>query len=300
MIPVYRNEKAVTLTHAGIKEALSKVPNHDYEFIFVDDGSDDGSLAELLEIRKGDPKVKVITFTRNFGQIPAILAGFREATGDAVINVSADLQDPAELIPQMVQSWEAGNEVVICYRTNRDDGLMSSVFSRITWGIVKLSYPEMPSGGFDYVLLDRKALDAFNGIDARNRGFQGDILWFGYRTSFIPYVRKKRTIGRSQYSLPRKIKNFIDGVLDASYLPIRLCSALGIATAGFGALWSATIVWSWYFHRTPFTGWAPTMIAILMVGGMNMFMLGIMGEYVWRVYAEVRKKPNYVIRTIWK
>ena len=256
----------------------------------------DGSLKEILDLRQKDPHVKAITFTRNFGQMAAMLAGFREATGDAVINISADLQDPVELIPEMVEKWESGAEIIVCYRTDRSDSTLARISSRIAYSVLRLSLPQIPRGGFDVVLMDRIVMDTFNAIDVRHRFFQGDLLWTGYRTSFIPYVRQKRTIGRSQYNFGKKLKNFLDAVLDASYLPIRFMSLLGLITAGLGILYSLTVIYAWLRGDTPFTGWAPIMIVILLVGGLIMVMLGVIGEYVWRINEEVRKRPNYVVR----
>ncbi len=297
VVAVYHNEGAIALTHERIQGVFARdLARHDYELIFVDDGSKDGSLREILGLREQDARVKVITFTRNFGQMAAMLAGFREATGDAVINISADLQDPVELIPQMVEKWEGGSEIVVCHRADRADSILARLFSRLAYGVLRLSVPQIPRGGFDVVLMDRTVMDVFNAIDVRHRFFQGDLLWTGYRTSFIPYVRQKRTIGRSQYSFAKKLKNFLDALLDASYLPIRFISLMGLVTAGLGLLYSATIIYAWLRGETPFSGWAPIMIAILVVGGLIMVMLGVIGEYVWRINEEVRKRPNYVVR----
>jgi glycosyltransferase involved in cell wall biosynthesis len=197
----YHNEGALSKTHEKIQSVFSsEIAQHEYEIVFVDDGSMDGSLGEMLSLREQDSRVKVITFTRNFGQMAAMLAGFKEATGDAVINISADLQDPVELIPQMVEKWQGGAETVICHRTDRVDKLSAKLFSRLAYGVLRMSLPQIPPGGFDFVLMDRKVMDAFNAIDVRHRFFQGDLLWTGYRTSFIPYVRQQRTIGKSQYN----------------------------------------------------------------------------------------------------
>ena len=297
VVAVYHNEGAISKTHEKIQSVFANdLTTHDYEIIFVDDGSEDGSLAEILNLKEQDPRIKAITFTRNFGQMAAMLAGFKEATGDAVINISADLQDPVELIPQMVDKWVSGSEVVICHRTDRSDSLLSKIFSNMAYGVLRISLPQIPPGGFDFVLMDRKVMDSFNAIDVRHRFFQGDLLWTGYRTSFIPYVRLKRTIGKSQYNFGKKLKNFLDAILDASYLPIRFISLLGLITSALGVLYSATIVISWLRGETPFAGWAPLMIAILLVGGLIMVMLGVIGEYVWRINEEVRKRPNYVVR----
>jgi dolichol-phosphate mannosyltransferase len=296
VVAVYHNEGAISKTHEKIQSVFLALPQHEYEIVFVDDGSKDGSLKEMLNLRRLDDRVKVITFTRNFGQMAAMLAGFKEASGDAVINISADLQDPVELIPQMVEKWEGGSEIVICHRTDRSDTLFSKLFSRLAYGVLRMSMPQIPPGGFDFVLMDRKVMDEFNSIDVRHRFFQGDLLWTGYRTSFIPYIRLKRTIGKSQYNFGKKLKNFLDAVLDASYMPIRFISLVGVITSALGILYSVSIVISWFRGETPFAGWAPIMIAILLVGGLIMLMLGVIGEYIWRINEEVRKRPNYVVR----
>jgi dolichol-phosphate mannosyltransferase len=184
---VYRNERALSLTYEKIRTVFeTTLRDYQFEAVFVDDGSDDGSLAELLALRQADPRVKVISFTRNFGQMAAMLAAFRYTSGDATINISADLQDPVELIPRMVEHWEKGSEIVVCYRTDRSDTVTAKIFSRIAYSLLRLSIPQIPRGGFDFVLMDRTVLDAFNEIDVRNRFFQGDLLWSGYRTRCVP------------------------------------------------------------------------------------------------------------------
>lgn len=297
VVAVYQNEGAISKTYEKIKGVFAdQLAAHAYEVIFVGDGSTDGSLAEIRQLCAADPNVKGLTFTRNFGQMAAMLAGFKEASGDAVINISADLQDPVTLIPQMVDQWLAGSEIVICHRIEREDSWLAKTYSRMAYGMLRMAIPQMPAGGFDFVLMDRRVMDEFNAIDVRHRFFQGDLLWTGYRTSFIPYERQKRTIGKSQYNFAKKLKNFLDAMLDASYLPIRFISLVGLVTSALGVLYSLSIVFAWMRGDTPFNGWAPIMIAILLVGGLIMVMLGVVGEYVWRINEEVRKRPNYVIR----
>jgi glycosyltransferase involved in cell wall biosynthesis len=300
IIPVFRNERSIVMTYDRIIALCqSDLAGYGREFVFVDDGSDDGSLAELLEIRRRDPTVRIISFTRNFGQMAAILAGLKASTGDLVLHLSADLQDPVELIPRMVQQFEAGNEVVVAYRENREDRMTSRLSSRLFYRIIRLSFPEIPPGGFDYVLMARTVVDAFNSIDVRNRFFQGDVLWLGYKTSFIPYTRAKRAFGKSQYTFAKRLKNSLDAILDSSYLPIRFISLVGVLTAFSGFLYAIDIVYARLRHNITFTGWAPIMILILVIGGLLMLMLGIIGEYVWRIYDEVKGKPNYIVRQIY-
>lgn len=297
VVAVYQNEGSLSQTHTQISALFSgTLQDHELEIIFVNDGSTDGSLEELRGIHVLDSRVKVISFTRNFGQMAAMLAGFAEASGNAIVNISADLQDPIDLIPEMVKLWHGGSEVVVCYRTNRSDPLPAKALSWIGYSIIRVGVPEIPRGGFDYVLMDRVALDQFNAMDTRHRFFQGDLLWPGYRTSFIPYERLKRTVGRSQYNFAKKLKNFTDAVLDSSYLPIRLMSLAGVLTSLLGLLYALSIVVAWFLGSTPFEGWAPIMMVILTMGGILMFMIGIIGEYVWRINEEVRRRPNYIIR----
>lgn len=297
VIAVYQNAGALTETHKQLSALFEgSLAKHEAEIIFVNDGSSDGSYEELLEIKKTNPEVKVISFTRNFGQMAAMLAGFKEASGDAVVNISADLQDPIDLIPEMVSQWESGTEIVICHRVNRSDPLAAKLFSNFAYNMLRAAVPQIPKGGFDFVLMDRVAMDHFNSMDTRHRFFQGDLLWPGYRTGLIPYERRERTIGHSQYNFSKKMKNFLDALLDSSYFLIRAISLAGVITSLLGVLYSLTIIWSWLMGETPFDGWAPIMIALLIVGGMIMVMLGIIGEYVWRINEEVRKRPNYVIR----
>lgn len=295
VIPVFRNEGSITPTYQKLFDLVRKL-QLDYELIFVNDGSDDNSLNELIALHENDPNVKVLSFSRNFGQVPALIAGWREVTGDAVISMSADLQEPIELIEQMIEKWKAGNEIVICHRVDRDDSFIANKASMVFYKMMKYVNPKMPEGGFDFLLIDRKALTVLNQIDERNRFFQGDILWLGFNTAFIPYNRLKRTIGKSQWTLSKKLKYFLDGLLNTSYMPIRVMSLMGIIFSLLGFVYAVVIAYNRLMHNTPFDGWAPIMILILIIGGLIMLMLGIIGEYVWRTYDETRKRPIYIIK----
>lgn len=295
IIPVYRNEGSIAITYDKLTGLMQRL-GHDYEFVFINDGSDDGSMDEILSLYNKDNNVKVISFSRNFGQAAAIIAGYREVTGDASVNMSADLQEPVELIEEMIARWQQGNEIVICHRIDREDSFIANNASKIFYKMMQYANPKMPKGGFDFILMDRKALDAINQIDERNRFIQGDILWLGFSTVFIPYSRLKRTIGKSQWTLAKKLKYFIDGLLNTSYIPIRLMSLLGICFSAFGFLYALVIAYNRFINNTPFIGWAPIMIIILIIGGLIMLMLGIIGEYVWRTYDETRKRPLYIIK----
>jgi dolichol-phosphate mannosyltransferase len=296
VIPVYRNESSLDATHACVLEVLrSHLPRYGYEMVFVDDGSDDRSLERLEAIVRRDPNARALSFSRNFGQVPAIAAGLREVTGDVAVILSADLQDPPELLTSMIADWERGYHVVICHREKRHDGLLPRLGSRLFYGLIHLINAQMPVGGFDYLLLSRTAVGELNKIDERNRFLQGDVLWLGLPTRFLPYERRPRQTGRSQWTSTKKIKYFLDGLLSTSYWPIRAMMLLGLLTGLLGMLYAVVIVYARLVHLTPFQGWAPLMIVTLVLGGMNMLMLGIIGEYIWRTYDEARGRASFVV-----
>ncbi|WP_102407620.1 glycosyltransferase family 2 protein [Parabacteroides bouchesdurhonensis] len=297
VIPVYRNENALILTYRKVKAVLERdLSQYEYEFIFVNDGSDDNSLDELLSLRQQDNKVQVISFSRNFGQVAAMIAGYKYCRGDVLVSMSADLQDPAENITKMIRKWEAGNEIVICHRIQRNDGLGARIGSKIFYSLMHYVSPRMPKGGFDFFCLDRCVVDCLNKIDERNRFLQGDILWMGYNIVMIPYERVKREIGKSQWTLRKKVKLFIDSLIAMSYLPIRIMSLLGIIVSLIGFIYSAIVFIGYFYNETPFKGWTPIMMVILIIGGLLMLMLGIIGEYLWRILDETRKRPLYIIK----
>lgn len=296
VIPVYRNESSVDATHACILDILgTRLSRFSHEFVFVDDGSDDRSLERLEAIARRDSNSRVLALSRNFGQVPAIAAGLREVTGDVTVILSADLQDPPELLTSMIEDWERGYHVVICYRERRHDAWLTRLGSRVFYSLIHLINSQMPVGGFDYMLLSAQAVRELNLIDERNRFLQGDVLWLGLKTRFLPYERRARPAGRSQWTTTKKVKYFLDGLLSTSYWPIRAMMLLGLLTAAAGFLYSAVIVYTRLVHLTPFQGWAPLMIVTLVLGGMNMLMLGIIGEYLWRTYDEARGRAPFVI-----
>jgi len=297
VIPVYNNQGSIRLTWQAIRELFQDVLSaYDYEIIFVDDGSRDASYEEMCEIAAEDSKVRTISFSRNFGQLAAIIAGYDQACGDAIVSMSADMQDPAELTVDMIKAWEAGSEVVIGYREAREDSIGARFFSKLAYSAVRASNPNIPTGGFDFVLMSRRAMDVFLSLKGRNRFYQGDVIWAGLPATFLPYTRRKREIGKSQYTFSKKLKLFYDFALDGSYLPIRMMSGAGLLVALIGVFYAVAITIGWALGKTPFLGWAPIMVAILLIGGTLMLMLGLIGEYLWRILDEIKAKPLYVIK----
>ncbi len=267
-----------------------------FEIILINDGSDDGSWEEIQEISQHNPCIKALSFSRNFGQVPAIIAGVQHCSGDAAVIMSVDLQEPVSLITEMISAWKANSQIVVCHRMDREDSVIANATSSIFYRFMKIANPKMPKGGFDFVLLDRAAIDVFTSIDERNRFFQGDILWMGFNVRFIPYKRIKRTIGKSQWSFGKKLKYFIDGALNTSYIPIRFMSVVGILTAMIGFFYALIVGYAHFIDKAPFKGYKPIVILILIIGGLLMIMLGIIGEYIWRIYYETRKRPLYIVK----
>lgn len=297
IVPVYMNEGSLLKLHSQLSEVISKInKKYSAEMVFVNDGSTDNSLKILMDLRKKDKRIKIIDFPRNFGQSAAIYAGFENTESNLAIVTSADLQDPPQLILKMIEKWEKGFKVVICERTSREDRWPARLTSFIFYSFIKKFVPNMPRGGYDYFLLDKMVYKKLFYLNEKNSFLQSDILWFGYKTFFIQYCRNKRSIGISQWTLGKKFKLLIDGFISVTYFPIRLISSIGLIIAIFGFLYSFVVLYAWFFKKTPFTGYAPIMMVLLTVSGLIIIMLGIIGEYQWRIYDEIKKKPRYIVQ----
>jgi dolichol-phosphate mannosyltransferase len=303
VIPVYYNEGALTSTLASLKqEVVAANPSRRFEVIFVDDGSGDGSLDELMRLRDANPDlVTVIKLTRNFGQVSALTAGHVHARGRCVVAMSADGQDPVRLINDMLSAhFDEGYEVAVCTRVGRDESLYRILTSRIFYNMMrKMTVPDMPAGGFDFMLISRRVLPILlRNLDANNF-WQGQLLWLGFPTKFIEYQRRSRAVGRSRWTFGKKLTYMIDGMMSFSFLPIRIISGAGIIVALLGFLYALWIVIAYFAWGLPVKGWAPIMIIMLLMGGFQMLMLGVVGEYLWRTLSQVRNRDRYVIDAIY-
>jgi polyisoprenyl-phosphate glycosyltransferase len=304
VVPVYCNEGSLMNLYKEIyKNVVMYNKSKSYEIIFVDDGSTDLSFDVLLGIKQQDNEnVSIIKFTRNFGQLSAVIAGYNHAVGDCIINISADLQDPPHLINNMLDAfYNEQYEIVINYREARDESIFRKSTSAVFyWLMKKLSFPDMPSGGFDFVLISRKVKEQILKINEANPFFQGQVLWTGFKKKYISYKREARKTGESKFSFSKKIKYLIDGVMAYSYLPLRLMTVIGILVSILGFFYAITIFLFKIFGKMPIEGWAPLMITVLMLSGIQMVMLGVIGEYLWRVLDQVRGRPLYIIDKILK
>jgi polyisoprenyl-phosphate glycosyltransferase len=304
IIPVYCNQGSLEETYAKLKSEVIEYNNSlTYEIIFIDDGSYDSSLDELTRIRDIDPAhIKIIKFTRNFGQVAAITAGYHLARGRCIINISADLQDPPSLINEMLNShFNNKYDIVVCTRESRDETIFRTVTSKIFYKLMnKLTFPNMPIGGFDFVLISNKVRDIILSKKEANPFWQGQILWTGYNIKFIPYKRERREVGTSKWSTSKKIKYLIDGIMAYSYFPLRVMSFTGLIISILGFMYAIFIFLARILGEVPIQGWAPLMIILLVLSGIQMLMLGIVGEYLWRTLDQVRNRPPFVIENIFE
>ena len=300
VIPVFQNELNIAPTYHTLKSELEKTDLFEFEILFVNDGSTDNSWPELLKVYNADPeRITLINLLRNFGQVPALLAGFANATGDCVVAMSADLQDPPALILEMIEEWNRGHKLVVATRESRHDGYLNKLTSQVFYRLMrKFAIPNMPLGGYDFFLIDRGIVEILLQMDERNLFLQGQILWVGHPPKLIHYERRKRELGKSQWRLSRKIKYFIDGFVAYSFFPIRLVSVLGIAVFFLGIILSVIIAIQTVLFGTKSVGWSSLMVALLTLNGLQMMMIGVMGEYLWRNFDETRKRPLYLIENI--
>ncbi len=298
IIPVYFNEGSIKLTHKVLKEKiLIKFPDLLFEIIFIDDGSRDNSYNEMLEIKELDNNVNLIQFTRNFGQVSAVYAGYEFAKGKGILNLAADLQEPPELIISIIDSFIKKEAMIIAgKRIERDESFYRTKTSQLFYYFMrKLSFSNMPNGGFDIVLLDQKVKDFILDSKESNPFWQGQILWSGYSIKFIPYNRQKREIGKSKWTFTKKMKYLLDGILNYSYAPLRFFSVVGMISFMLGIIYSVVIFISYFTGNYPFKGWAPIMIIILLFSGLQFVMLGLIGEYLWRAFEQTKNRPKYII-----
>jgi polyisoprenyl-phosphate glycosyltransferase len=297
IIPSYNEEENLPSLYERLKH-VAEGQTHTFEFIFVDDGSTDGSLQILEDLARNDKRVKAIKFSRNFGSHAACLAGLSKSAGDACTFLSADLQDPPEMIETLVNEWQKGYQIVIGVRQWENDP--KRLFPTLYYKAVRrFALKNMPATGTDVFLIDRKVVDTIVSIQEKNTSIFGLILWSGFKQTIVAYNKGARQKGLSKWTLGKKIKLFIDTFVSFSYIPLRLISLVGILLAFLGFLYAFFIVFNRLFFSVPVEGWASLMVALLVVSGTQLVFLGILGEYLWRNFDETRKRPAFIIdRTI--
>lgn len=301
VIPVYYNEPNLPETIPQLLSLRDSLEQYHLELVFVDDGSGDKSLQILLDHQRAYPQnITVVKLTRNFGSMAALQAGFTVASGDCVSIIAADLQDPPELLVQMVDHWEKGSKAIFAVRSDRQESWLQKFFANIYYALLRrFAVPQYPPGGFDFLLVDRQVVNDVNAIREKNTNLMTLIFWLGYQAVFIPYTRRQRTKGKSRWTLSKKIKLFVDSFVSFSYFPIRLLSTIGLLYAMASFLYGCFIFYVWLRYGIEVKGWVPMMILLSFTAGLQMTLLGILGEYLWRTLDEARKRPPYVIDNIY-
>jgi polyisoprenyl-phosphate glycosyltransferase len=301
VIPCYYNEENIPVTAKELIENEQHFPEGtEFEYVLVDDGSKDKTYEKLLEFKNNYPSnVKLIKLAGNVGSYNAFLAGLNYVTGDCVVLLTADLQDPPELIPKMLDYWSKGLKFVIANREDRDEGIMQKMFSNLYHGLIKkYALKNIPSGGYDLVLFDKALKDHLVRINEKNTNQVYLLSWLDYDYVSIPYTRRKRDLGKSRWTIQKKIKLFIDSFVSFSYIPIRVILYTGIVL-GFSAFaYAIFLIFAKIYGMVDVKGWTSMMLVILFVSSFQMIALGVIGEYVWRGLDSSRNRPNFIIDKI--
>lgn len=297
--PAHNEEANLPLLYEALQRDLAEI-GMDWEWILVDDHSSDNTFGVFSRLAAEDGRLRGLRLSRNFGSHKASLCGLREAKGSAAVLLAADLQDPPAVILQLLEAWRAGGQVVWAVRQARPGEKTSNVlFSRFYYWMMRrfVGMSSMPAAGADFFLADRRVLDALAQFNENNVSLLALVCSLGFRHAHVQYVKEARQHGRSSWTLGKKVKLMLDSVIAFTYLPIRYMLAFGSAVGMFGFLYSTLVVYN-YVQGSPTQGWSSLMVVVLMLGGMQMMMLGILGEYIWRALDESRARPLYLVEQV--
>ncbi|MDR0272065.1 MAG: glycosyltransferase family 2 protein [Clostridiales bacterium] len=299
VIPAFNEQEVIEETYKRLS-AVMKGMDEPYELLFVNDGSRDKTAEIIAGFCANDESVRLVNFSRNFGHMPAISAGMEYARGEAVFIIDADLQDPPEIFPQMAEKWREGFHVIYGQREKR---VGETIFKKLTAKIFyrfirKMTSVDMPVDTGEFRLIDRKVCDAVNRLPEKNRYIRGLVSWVGFRQTAIMYVRQERFAGTTKYPLRKMIAFAMDAVTAFSYKPLKLATTLGFFISIASFIYLAVIFFQRFFTETTITGWASTVAIILLTQGIVMMILGLMGEYIGRIYEEMKDRPAYIVQEI--
>jgi len=302
VVPFFNESAGVDSFYQAIAAVTSRLPAIDFEIVCVDDGSRDDTLARLVDLVQRDSRVRVIELSRNFGKEAALTAGIDAAAGDAIVPIDADLQDPPDVIPALVDEWIKGAEMVLARRTDRStDSLLKSKTAQWFYRLHnKLAYIQIPENVGDFRLMDRVVVDALKQLPERQRFMKGLFAWVGFRTASIQYARAPRAAGQSTFSGWRLWNFALEGITSFSTTPLRIWTYIG----GFGALFSiayATFILVRALVRgVDLPGYPSLLVSILFFGSLQLIGIGVLGEYIGRIYIEGKHRPNYIVRRTYR
>ena len=298
VVPMYYEEEVAKECYTRLKDVLEKIENYNYEIIFVNDGSKEKTVEILKKIAKENKNVKIISFSRNFGHQCAVTAGLRYVTGDAIVIIDADLQDPPELIPEMIKLWEEGNEVIYGKRKSREGEsrfklLTASMFYKT---LNALSDVEIPKDTGDFRLVDRKVVDTINNMPEHNKFLRGLFSWVGYKQIPFEYEREERFAGKTKYPLRKMLKLASDGIISFSTKPLKLVGLLGFISIVISILILIYALLSYFLKLNQLSaGWTSLMVAITFFAGVQLLSIWLMSEYIGRIYDETKQRPQFII-----
>ncbi len=295
--PAYFEEEVIEQCYIELKNIMDKY-NWKYEFIFINDGSTDRTLEILKSISNNDSGVKIIDFTRNFGHQVAVTAGIYHSTGDVTVVIDADLQDPPRVIVEMVEKWQKGFDVVYAKRKKRNgESKFKLITAKVFYRFLNyMSEIDIPMDTGDFRLMDKKVVEAFKQMPERNRFVRGMVSWVGFDQTYIEYERDERLAGETKYPLKKMIKFATDGIVSFSTKPLKMVQALGFITIIMAVFIFIYSLASKYIFKTVTPGWTSIMIIISFFSGVQLFSIGILGEYIARVYDESKNRPLYLIK----
>lgn len=298
VIPMYYEELVAKECYSRVTDVLTKIENYEYEIIFINDGSKDKTQEILEEIAKTDENVKVISFSRNFGHQAAVTAGLKEVTGDAIIILDADLQDPPELIPEMLKHWEQGYEVIYGKRKNRKgESIFKLLSAKMFYKTLNaLSDVEIPKDTGDFRLVDRKVVDVVNSMPEHHRFLRGLFSWVGFKQIPFEYERQERVAGKTKYPLKKMLHLASDGIISFSSKPLRLVGGLGFVTIILSICILIYALISFAFNlNNLMPGWTSIMVTITLFSGVQLISIWVIAEYIGRIYDETKQRPQYII-----
>jgi len=298
VIPMYYEEEVANECYIRIKNVLTKLDNYSYEIIFVNDGSKDKTLEILTNISSEDKNVKIISFSRNFGHQAAVTAGIKFVTGDVVLIIDADLQDPPELLPEMLKLWESGNEVIYGKRKSRKgESKFKLLTAKMFYNTLNaLSDVDIPKDTGDFRLVDRKVIDVINILPEHNKFLRGLFSWVGFEQYAFEYERQERFAGKTKYPLKKMLKLAGDGIISFSTKPLKLLGGLGILAIFISFVILIYALISYIFNLNTLTpGWTSLMVSITFFSGIQLISIWISSEYIGRIYDETKQRPQYII-----
>ena len=300
VVPVFNEETVLPEFYNRLTGVIETLAGN-FEVLFVNDGSEDRTETILRDFYQNDQRVKVINFSRNFGHQVAITAGIDLAQGRACIIMDADLQDPPEVIPRLIERWEAGFEVVFAVRTRREgERFFKLITANLFYALLKkLARIEIPQNAGDFRLLDRKVINALKLMPEKNRFVRGLVSWVGFKQTQLFYERDARFAGETKYPFVKMLKFAVDGITSFSDIPLRLATWLGLFFSFASFLIMLWVIGAKLFSDRTVLGWASIMVTILLIGGVQLFTVGILGEYIARTFEEAKQRPLYLIRETW-